>query len=488
MKIIKSPQKDIKAYLTNKLNIEIFESYQFYCENSKVDILDIFNFIYTEVNFFIQNKNDYVVIYSYFKDRFNSLEIDKKHFYKSIVEIISYEINKTSNEIELSGLNCVKKIFKDYIGYSDLQFIERIEEMYTIEDVVKSIADIEDIEEKILEVINIKTLFMKDTIQYSNDVENFKFVKKCDLEINRLKEIQRVKEKRNTLNNTKATVKKINNINALPPINEVFFIHYQCDNFDAGTKINSLSIYCNGKTIDFKKANEIENIESYISKVNELQNQKLIPVHWNQNRTYYGVDHIKERYFELKRKQIDFEYKNDINLSDWLASKYGTEYIEHPRLDKLSDLNQFNSNSEREKGTRTFDTNRLLLLSKIYLNTLNGTLKTNLTKPIQQPTEKQAQSITKFNPNHFNQKGYDLFLYLVEHYDKKGKVKYINIFKFMKKSINKDKYVFKFTQEKYTAFILSNYNIELKQYRTADGFNDNEKPSLNSHEQQFDGR
>ncbi|MEC5165155.1 hypothetical protein RCH18_000880 [Flavobacterium sp. PL11] len=94
----------------------------------------------------------------------------------------------------------------------------------------------------------------------------------------------------------------------------------------------------------------------------------------------------------------------------------------------------------------------------------------------------------KFDPNHFNQKGYDLFLYLVENYEKKGKIKFINIFEFMKKSIDKKKYAFKFTQEKYTAFIFLNYKIEIKKYAVADGYEYDEIPFLNSHEQQFDGR
>jgi hypothetical protein len=102
----------------------------------------------------------------------------------------------------------------------------------------------------------------------------------------------------------------------------------------------------------------------------------------------------------------------------------------------------------------------------------------------QQPNQRNAD----FDPNHFNQKSYDLFLCLVENYSKKGKVKYINIFEFMRKSIDKDKYPFKFTQEKYTAFILLNYEIEIKKYAVADGYEYDEKPFLKSHEQQFDGR
>jgi hypothetical protein len=99
------------------------------------------------------------------------------------------------------------------------------------------------------------------------------------------------------------------------------------------------------------------------------------------------------------------------------------------------------------------------------------------------------KNVSNFDPNHFNQKGYELFLYLVENYDKKGNIKFINIYEFMKKSPDKTEYGFRFTQQKYTAFILSNYGIEIKKYKVADfKYIDVEKPILNGHEQRFSGR
>jgi hypothetical protein len=117
---------------------------------------------------------------------------------------------------------------------------------------------------------------------------------------------------------------------------------------------------------------------------------------------------------------------------------------------------------------------------------INTILKNPETESSQSEQPKQRNS--NFDPNHFNQKSYDLFLYLVENYEKNGKIKFINIFEFMRKSIDKNKYPFKFTQEKYTAFILKNYKSEIKKYAVADGYEYDEKPFLKSHEQQFDGR
>ena len=86
-----------------------------------------------------------------------------------------------------------------------------------------------------------------------------------------------------------------------------------------------------------------------------------------------------------------------------------------------------------------------------------------------------------FNPNQFNQKTNDLFLYLIDNYDKNGKIKFINIFEFMKKDIDKSKYVFRFTQETYKNHIFKNYNTEIKKFAIAEYiYKESEKPLLNS--------
>ena len=92
-----------------------------------------------------------------------------------------------------------------------------------------------------------------------------------------------------------------------------------------------------------------------------------------------------------------------------------------------------------------------------------------------------------FDPNHFNKKGYDLFLYLVENYTIKEeqKIKYINIWYFLKRKVRKDIYSFSFTQEKYVKFILENYSIEIKKFAKAQYDFDEQVNILNSHEDQF---
>lgn len=166
--------------------------------------------------------------------------------------------------------------------------------------------------------------------------------------------------------------------NELTPYDKVFFVHYQCDNFNEGEQITALCIYSNGKAKEYS-GNEPENIKEYANKVNELLNEGLFLVHWNQDRPNYGTDHINKRYYDLTGENLELEYSNEINLAEWLIFKYGQNYISHPRLDNLAKLNEFYGIREMELGQRTFATNRLMLLTKIYFNALNNTLKTEVT-------------------------------------------------------------------------------------------------------------
>ena len=106
---------------------------------------------------------------------------------------------------------------------------------------------------------------------------------------------------------------------------------------------------------------------------------------------------------------------------------------------------------------------------------------------LQNKVDTETKNTQPFNSNHFNQKANDLFLFLIDKYDKKGKIKFINIFEFMKKDIDKIKYVFRFTQETYKNHIVENYNTQIRKFATAEyGYKENEKPLLNSFVEQFE--
>ena len=174
----------------------------------------------------------------------------------------------------------------------------------------------------------------------------------------------------------------------LPAIDEVFFVHYQCDNFEEGVKIYSLCIYAKNY-IEVFDGDEIKAIEDFCSKVESLCKEGLIPVHWGQNKPHFGVNHIMNRYQSLVNKAIELDYTNSINLSKYLVLKYGKDYIKHPKLDALAELNNFNGIRKNENGKKVFPTNRINLIAKIYLSVLQGNLK--FSNP---DNEKEVKKIT----------------------------------------------------------------------------------------------
>jgi hypothetical protein len=204
-------------------------------------------------------------------------------------------------------------------------------------------------------------------------------------------------------------------IKDLPLYEKVFFIHYQCEQFDVGRKIFSLSVLVNGKEIQFSLPDEAKNIKNFCDKVNELQREGLRPIHWNQTTHHYGETHIKNRYKELTSKSISLTYIEDINLSAWLKVCYGERYINHPRLDNLALLNKFNTIEQLEKDNITFASVRLKLLSKIYFNIQRGTLIT--LKPQQLQISKSDEVEKELHNNIF--KG-NTFLLWFKYYENKN--------------------------------------------------------------------
>ncbi|MCH8535540.1 MAG: hypothetical protein LAT51_10765 [Flavobacteriaceae bacterium] len=174
------------------------------------------------------------------------------------------------------------------------------------------------------------------------------------------------------------------------PMNKVFFVHYQCEDFNIGEQIFELCIHAKAKAKCFT-GSEAEKIKSYAVEVEKLLTEGLVLIHWNQDRPNYGTDHINKRFKHLTGEDLNIEYRNEINLAEWLIFEFGQDYISHPRLDSLAKLNKFHGIRENEQGEVTFATNRLLLLTKIYFNALQGTLKTEINKP--QPQEEETTTI-----------------------------------------------------------------------------------------------
>lgn len=130
-------------------------------------------------------------------------------------------------------------------------------------------------------------------------------------------------------------------------------------------------------------------------------------------------------------------------------------------------------------------------LNKTDYKILNDRYKNYLVNKQPQQPEHEAidttptEKIKLFDANHFNNDCYKLFNYLVDNYKKKGKIKFINIYYFLKDEVNKQKYSFNFIQDDYTIFIKTDYQVEIKKYQKAEFDFVEQKRILNAHEEQF---
>jgi hypothetical protein len=239
-----------------------------------------------------------------------------------------------------------------------------------------------------------------------------------------------------------------------------------------------------------------ENILDIEKNIREVWKEVNTPVEEilntsNSEDKYYSKFFIHES--ELKHKSIletkviltnifeNYDINDQRLFLDWFEYSYLTKietfaYAEKTRhKDVTSPLIVASIQMKQQKINfikKWIDDKRLLL--KTVNNVIEKKINLNPDK------EKNA-----FNPNHFNDECYGLFCYLIDNYSKKGKIKYVNIYYFLKDDVNKEKYSFKYIQKDYTQFIKSKYNIEIKKYQKAMFDYDEQKRILNSLEEQF---
>lgn len=184
----------------------------------------------------------------------------------------------------------------------------------------------------------------------------------------------------------------------LPDLHKVIITHYQCEDFNQGNAILNLHIYANGKVHEFQGPDEAAFIRNFCSAVIEYQSQGFRVVHWSQNRPYYGPDHIAARYCELTGEtSFTFQYKQDINLSEWLKEQYGESYLPpESRLDTLATLNKLQCAGSVDKYCRTYAPNRLLLLKGLYNKARQNSLIVCQDEQVTTPNHRQEVAVPCF--------------------------------------------------------------------------------------------
>lgn len=129
----------------------------------------------------------------------------------------------------------------------------------------------------------------------------------------------------------------------------------------------------------------------------------------------------------------------------------------------------FNAKNENNKYLPTFI--KAVDDLNIFVDTITLLIENKSTtiKEPQQETKTDAPPKKEYNSSQFNEHTYKLFCHIVDEYKNEAIVKYINIWYYLKRNIDKTKYkniLFNFTQKTYKEFVKS-YGIEIKKFEKA---------------------
>lgn len=146
--------------------------------------------------------------------------------------------------------------------------------------------------------------------------------------------------------------------------NYCLVIHYSCESFynrpdGRSPRITSIAVrnLLTGQTKSFSihQFAEVDNIafkdisQSYNNLEKKMlsafynyvnQNLPMKWIHWNMRDINYGFEAIAHRFRVLGGEPIEIRSKNLIDLARLLISLYNVNYVGHPRLEKLMELNR----------------------------------------------------------------------------------------------------------------------------------------------------
>jgi hypothetical protein len=169
--------------------------------------------------------------------------------------------------------------------------------------------------------------------------------------------------------------------NTLPQKDKIVITHYGCREFESDIHeiywIGCLQFIDGEKYYTFiDDSSEVVMIERYCSFIQENSEKNF--VHWSMNSPTYGFIAIESRYKQLTNKELKLYPKKVLDLSEYLKSKYGVNYIDKTgagRLNNIAALNDFKGFSDTKEITSKKGPDRFELLYSIYLADLEGVLK-----------------------------------------------------------------------------------------------------------------
>lgn len=168
----------------------------------------------------------------------------------------------------------------------------------------------------------------------------------------------------------------------LKTIKDPVIVHFARSPFDERRykEVWGLFIYHNDEFLSFPIDNledEAAVIFDFKETLDVLRAKGGTVIHWNQTSMEFGPKFISNRYRELTGNHLGLDYgKDSVNLAYELIKIYGDGYVDHPRLEKLAQLNGWGWGRERYEPCPLFDHNRTALIMRIFYATINSTLKT----------------------------------------------------------------------------------------------------------------
>lgn len=190
MDIIKSPQENISAYLYSAINIEIYEDYE-----GRKDVLDFFNFLYSEFAYFNENIENYLTIKSHFKNYDDNLDYYKlkndeilnanlAHHYNTLTKLIKEKYPLTHRQgVILKSCEYIESI-------SDVVNRMLYRDVNLMNDILEDIKDL-DYYEKIKYMIDIKYISLQNEALFV-DKKDVTIASKIDLEIDKLGQLRKL--------------------------------------------------------------------------------------------------------------------------------------------------------------------------------------------------------------------------------------------------------------------------------------------------------
>lgn len=192
-------------------------------------------------------------------------------------------------------------------------------------------------------------------------------------------------------------------------------IHYSCESFyninDGRTpRITSIAIryLATAQTVSFsihkiaERKHMLDNIEGnydilekemlkeYFKFINE--HKDYLWIHWNMRDGNYGFNAIENRYQVLSGRVNEIEDSKKVDLARLMVDLYGLNYMGHPRLENLIDINSIGKKDflKGAEEAMAFQNKEFIKLHQSTLrkvdifNTIiekliDGTLKTNST-------------------------------------------------------------------------------------------------------------